>query len=133
MNKNFKGNTVIYSDSLLHKSPSPNLHRTVLEDIKFESKFDVFTDDDVEARYIITPSLMERLNKMKVAFDSLKISASFYKSKFLIGLFTPKDIFSIGTLNKNVCDKAQYMVMFEEILSIMKLIDHFKLNQKTGL
>ena len=80
LTKNFKGNTVINQYSY-HTAPPANLHRTVLEDVDFEKKFEVFTNDDVEARYLITPSLMERLKSMQVAFKTDKISAAFYKNK----------------------------------------------------
>ncbi|MBQ7450738.1 DUF3137 domain-containing protein [bacterium] len=133
MNKNFKGNTVIRPDTMFHTSPSNILHHTVLEDVDFEKKFDVFTDDDVEARYLITPTLMERLKSMQVAFSANKISAAFYQNKFFIALHTNKDLFSLGSLTKNVCDREQFFTMFEEIFSIIKLIDHFKLDQKIGI
>ena len=133
MNKKFNGNTVIRPDTMLHISPSKNLHHTVLEDVEFEKKFDVFTDDDIESRYLITPSLMERLKSMQVAFKADKISASFYQNKFYIALHTNKDLFSLGSLTKHICDKEQFFTMFEEILSIIKLIDHFKLDQKIGM
>ena len=133
MNKNFKGNTIIRVDSIFHTAPSENLHHTVLEDIEFEKKFDVFTDDDVEARYLITPSFMERLKSMQVAFMADKISVSFYKNKFFIALYTNKDLFALGSLTKKVCDEKQFLIMFEEILSIIRLIDHFKLNQNIGM
>lgn len=133
MNKNFTGNTVIRPDTSLHRSPSQNLKHTTLEDVVFEKKFDVFTDDEVEARYLITPSFMERLNNMKTAFEAYAISCAFYDKYLLVGLSTRKDLFSIGDLNKPLNDDKQFFTMFEEILSIIKLIDHFKLNQKIGL
>ena len=40
---------------------------------------------------------------------------------------------SICSLFKKIDDPKQFFTMFEEILSIIKLIDHFKLNQKIGL
>ena len=133
MNKNFHGNTIIRPDTLFHYTPSRNLHHTVLEDVEFEKKFDVFTDDDVEARYLITPTLMERLKSMQVAFKADKVSASFYQNKFFIALHTNKDLFALGSLTKNTCDQEQFFTMFDEILSIIKLIDHFKLDQKIGM
>lgn len=133
MNKSFTGNTVIRPDTSLHRSPSQNLKHTTLEDVVFEKKFDVFTDDEVEARYLITPSFMERLNNMKTAFEAYAISCAFYDKYLLVGLSTRKDLFSIGDLNKPVNDGKQFFTMFEEILSIIKLIDHFKLDQKIGL
>ncbi len=133
MNKPFLGRTVIRPNSLLHSSPHPILKHTELEDIQFEKKFDVFTDDEVEARYLITPSFMERLNEMQVAFTADKVSCAFYKKYLFIALHTSKDLFSICSLFKKIDDPKQFFTMFEEILSIIKLIDHFKLNQKIGL
>ena len=133
MNKPFLGRTVIRPSSLLHSSPHPILKHTELEDIQFEKKFDVFTDDEVEARYLITPSFMERLNEMKVAFTADKVSCAFYEKYLFVALSTKKDLFSICSLFKKIDDPKQFFTMFEEILSIIKLIDHFKLNQKIGL
>lgn len=133
MNKSFTGNTVIRPDTLKHASPAANLKHTTLEDVVFEKKFDVFTDDEVEARYLITPSFMERLNNMKTAFSADRVSCAFYDKYLLVGLHTSKDLFSIGSLKEPVNDGKQFFTMFEEILSIIKLIDHFKLDQKIGL
>lgn len=132
MNKNFKGNTVIRPDSIFHVAPN-GLKHTELEDINFEKKFDVFTDDEVEARYLITPSFMTRLNSMQRVFRADKVSCAFYEDSIYIGLHTNKDLFSICDLSKPVDDGKQFFTMFEEILSIIKLIDHFKLDQKIGL
>lgn len=133
MNKSFKGRTVIRPNTLLHTSPSPILKHTELEDVDFEKRFDVFTDDEVEARYLITPSFMERLNEMLVAFKADKVSCAFYNKYLFVALHTSEDLFSICSLFKRVDDPKQFFTMFEEILSIIKLIDHFKLNQKIGL
>lgn len=134
MNKNFKGTTVMKPHSKISKLlVLPRLHKTVLEDVEFEKKFEVYTDDDVEARYLITPSFMERLNNIKVAFKTKKVFAVFCQDKLFIELYTNKDLFSICTLSEPLNDKKQFYTMFEEILSIYKLIDYFKLDQKIGL
>ena len=157
MNKNFKGNTVLKPHGLTNNYTSkamsvsmtfelgkkskpevevykaPNLRKTTLEDVEFNKKFDVYTDDEVEARYLLTTSLMERLSTIQTIFNANEVACSFYNQKFYIALSTRKDLFSIGSLDKEVYDKEQFDIMFEEILSIIKLIDHFKLNQKIGL
>ena len=133
MNKRFKGNTVIKPDSHLHIPPSPNLRHTTLEDVVFEKKFDVYTDDEVEARYLITTAFMERLLNVKTAFQANGISCAFYKDKMYLALSTPKDLFTLFSLNKPVNNIEQFNIMYEEILSIIKLVDHFKLEQKIGL
>lgn len=133
MNKNFNSHTVIKPDSVRHLSPDKNLEHTTLEDVVFEKKYDVFTNDPVDARCLITTSFMDRLNNIKTAFNADSISCSFYKDKLIIALSTHKDLFSLCSLIKPVDDPKQFFTMYEEIVSIIKLIDHFKLDQKIGL
>lgn len=132
MNKNFSGRTVIRPDSLLHFSPQ-GLRRTEFEDVLFEKKFDVFTDDEVEARYLITPTFMERLENLKMAFKADKISCAFFDKTLLVALHTRKDLFNLCKLNVPLTDREAYFTMFNEMISIMQIIKHFKLNQRIGL
>ena len=133
MNKEFTSHTIIAPDTIFHQTPLEDLRHTVLEDVEFEKKFDVFTNDEVDARYLITPSFMQRLKAMKTAFKADKIKCAFYGNLLLVALSTNKDLFSLCSLVKSIDDAQQYFQMFEEILSIIKLIDHFKLDQKIGL
>ena len=138
MNKNFTGNTIIdergFSQNLKYiDSDKSDLTKTTMEDIEFNKKYNVYTDDEVEARYLITPSFMQRLKNMKVAFSADKVRCAFYKEYLLVGLFTSKDLFSICSLFKPIDDPKQFFAMYEEIVSIIKLIDHFKLDQKIGM
>lgn len=133
MNKKFGSHTVITPNKLLHNPPLPNLRHTTLEDVEFEKKFDVFTNDEVDARYLITPSFMQRLKAMKTAFQADSVQCAFYNKSLLVALSTDKDLFSICSLVKPIDDAKQYFQMYEEIISIIKLIDHFKLEQKIGL
>lgn len=133
MNKNFISHTVIKPNTLLHLVSSSNLHRTNFEDIEFEKKYDVYTNDDVDARYLITPSFMKRLNNIKVCFKADEVSCAFYKHNLYIALATDKDLFSICSLEKPIDAEKQYFTMLDEVMSIIKLIDYFKLNQHIGL
>ena len=102
------------------------LKHTTLEDVVFEKKFDVFTDDEVEARYLLTTTFMERLTNIKTAFNAKNISCAFYQDKL-------RDLFSVASLFKPVNDEKQFFTMFEEINSLLYLIEHFKLDRKIGL
>lgn len=133
MNKNFTGLTLIKPETISHSSPQEYLRRTTLESVDFEKKYDVFTTDEVEARYIITTAFMNRLDNIKLAFKVKEISCAFYNNNLYIALPTKKDVFSICALNKSLKDSQPYFQMYEEIVSIIKLIDHFKLDQKIGL
>lgn len=133
MNKNFSSHTVIRPDSLFHIKPDKHLNRTALEDVVFEEKFDVFTNDEIEARYLITPVFMEKLKSLKTSFYASNISAAFYKGYLFMALHTSKDLFSLCSIDKPVDDFEQYKILFDELLSIIKLIDHFKLYENTKI
>ena len=132
-NKEFKSHTVIKNNSLLHISPSMKLKHTVLEDVEFEKKFDVYTNDELEARYLITPSFMDRLNNLKMSFRCSKIVCSFYKNSLYISLDTRKNMFDIASLFKSVLNEKQYFQLFDEFYSILNIVDVLKLNQKIGM
>ncbi len=132
-NKTTKGNTIIRQDSLLHVSPVSKLKHTVLEDVEFEKKYDVYTDDEVEARYVITTAFMERLNNIQMSFSVDKISCAFFEKYLLIGLYTKKDTFKFAKLNKSLTDYTEFSRLFKEIMSIYEMIDYFKLAEKTKL
>ena len=133
MNKNFKGHTLLMEDKLFHKSPLPNLKHTELEDIKFEKRFDVFTDDEVEARYILTPTFMERLTAIRTAFKCKNVRCAFYQNQLFIAMSTNQDLFSLGSLIKPVADPKQFTEFCAQFVSVLALIDHLKLDTKAVL
>lgn len=132
LNKSFAGHTIITNDSLLHWSPSSDLRHTVLEDVQFEKKYDVFTTDEVEARYLITTAFIDRLNNLKTKFLAKNINCVF-KDGYLYVVFKKKDAFGICNIYKSFADFEQFYSMFEQILAIRYLIDTFKLDQKIGM
>ena len=133
MNKNFSAHTLVKSDSLIKSAGVSGLRHTTLEDVVFEKKFDVYTNDEVEARYLLTTSFMERMTEMKTIYKAKNTTCAFYKDKFIIALDVRRDMFKLGSIFKKADDERQYFQMYEEIISIIKLIDHFKLDQKIGL
>ena len=76
---------------------------------------------------------MERMNNVKMAFEATGITCAFYRNKLILTIPTCRDLFSLCSLVKPIDDTRQYFQMYEEIISIIKLIDHFKLDQKIGL
>lgn len=132
-NKNFSSHTVVKNNSLFHFSPSRNLKHTELEDVRFEKLFDVYTDDEIEARYILTPTFMDRLNNLKSSFKSSNITCSFFKNSLYIAISTNRDMFFMGSLVKSILNEKIYYKIFDEFYSVLNIIDVLKLNQKIGL
>lgn len=129
-NSTNSSHTIIRPDSLI-KGTIKNLKRTELEDVIFEKKFDVYTNDEVEARVVITAAFMERLNNIGKVFKAYSTSCAFLNNAVYVALDTRKDMFEIFDFNKPIDGAEFFARMFEELLSIYKLIDYLELGQKT--
>jgi len=85
-NKKFKTQTFVihknYFKSLLYapKFSTINLEKIKLEDIAFNNEFQTLSTDQVEARYILTPSLMQRILDYKKKTGK-NISLSFVENR----------------------------------------------------
>lgn len=82
-NKNFQSQTVVFRNSWFKLNLGKQ--RVKLENPNFEKQFDVFSTDQVEARYILTPNLMERLLELDSRFPG-KITVSFRDSSVIIAI-----------------------------------------------
>jgi len=101
-----------------------------LEDPEFMDMFDVYGTDQVEARYILTPSTMERIKNIAkrtkghfyVAFNNNKITVTnnSNETKFGVGFF--------DSLTKN--DNKLLVDFYETIRDQFAIIDELKLNMK---
>lgn len=104
-----------------------------LESGAFDKMFDVHTEDDVEGRYLITPSFMERMANFKTSFGTKHLKCAFFRNKVLFAIETNKDLFEVCDLYKPVGDKKLIAQFYDEITSIQNIVEYFKLNERTGL
>ena len=93
----------------------------------------VDANDQIEARYILTTSFMERFKNIKNSFSASQMEASIQDSKILIAIHTTKDLFKLGDLNRPVNDTKQFTELLNEFVSILAIVDELKLNQNIGL
>ena len=136
-NKALKGTTIIRKDSgiignLFHEKLS-NLKDIKLEDPKFNKIFQVYSDDEVEARYVLSVSFMERLKELSEAFGSKVVQCCFYQEKVVFVVPIKKNMFEPGSIyaNENFIDDAKSLL--EEMDLICKIIDILRLNIKTNI
>ena len=104
-----------------------------LEDPEFNKHYRAYSTDQVEGRYLITPAFMERFKHIQTAFGAKGAKCAFYDSHILFALSTNKNLFEIGGLFHSLNDPKQMEEFFNELTSIMRLIDRFKLTEHTGL
>ena len=109
------------------------LNEIKLEDPEFNKKYKAYSSDEVEGRYLITTAFMERFKNLQTAFGARGAKCSFYGESLMFAISTNKNLFEIGNLYTPLNSPKQLEVFFNELISILALIDYFKLDEKTGL
>lgn len=135
MNKNFEGHTFILERAVTSstiKFDQAKFEEVKLEDAEFCEKYIVYSDNQVEARYVLTTAFIERFKNMKTAFKAKFIRAAFKDGKITIAIDAGRDLFQMASLDKDT-DSNTFTELFDEILSVLELISVLKLNQKIGL
>jgi len=137
MNKKFSGKTVVKKDGggIVNwvSSKFNKLGNVKLEDPVFEKKFEVYSSDQVEARYLLTTSFMVRLLQLAELFDNSAIQCSFYENKLLLALPTKKNYFETESIFTPATFENDINRILKEMNVIFSIIDILKLDMKIGL
>ncbi len=124
---------VFWGSKFLSKSSDIVLNEIKLEDPEFSKKYKAYSSDQVEGRYMVTTAFMERFKNLQTAFGSKNAKCSFCGDSLIFAIYTKKNLFEIGNLFHSLEDPKQMTEFFNELSSILALIDYFKLDEKTGL
>ena len=137
MNKSFSGKTVVKKDIgtvgnwFIKKSTS--LKKVKLEDPNFEKMFEVYSDDQVEARYLLTVTFIERLKELVENFGGESIQCCFYNNKLLMMIPIEKDMFEPGSIYEAEDFIDDSKSLLKELSMIFSIIDTLKLNMEINL
>ncbi len=130
--KKFEKITVIKNDTgILNSLNSGQLVQVKLEDVEFEKEFEVYGQDQVEARYLLTTAFMDRLltySKTK----QRKIKAAFYDGRIIFFISIGGDPFEVPVFD-DLIKAEHYMNVTEEVYNILDIVDALKLAQNIGL
>ena len=103
-------------------------HMTRMEDPAFEKKFVVYTEDDVEARYILTPKLMQTMMSLydRYRTGASRLAFAFLESNVFIAIPMPsgRNLFEMpshGDLGEEAVRRTQ--AELKEILSVFDAMD----------
>ena len=129
--KKFYGHTILDKDQSKlgswFKEKGSNLKKANLVDPEFERIFDVYTNDQVEARYLIDPKMIEDIKGLYLEYNGDKMAAAFYDTQMLILIasrynhFEPADIYVRATSPESI------LSMKGEIERILSLVDQLSL------
>lgn len=135
MNKNFTGHTFFHEKSFAaRKIPfNKKIYTPVaLEKSGFADKYQVFSDNQIEARYLLTTAMMERIENLSFAFKAKSVRGSFKDNKLMLAINTGKDMLAMGDDFKQ-SNTDTFVHLYDEMISILQIIDELKLNEHTGL
>ena len=119
--KDFKGTTLVDSDSTIKLSKQNKMDRVVLEDKTFENVFDVYGTNQVEAQHLLTPSIMERLVVLNAKIAS-KITLSFKNSLVTIAIPQNRGNFEIPFFS-TILNKAKIESEFILLVSLIEIVE----------
>lgn len=137
MNKRFSGRTVVCSAFRVPSSwgfgDGGWLERVQLEDPIFEQRFEVFADDQIESRYLLTPAFMERLTAVADDFGTDSMQAAFYDNQLLLMIPLAEDRFEPPAINVSLIEDSGVRRLAGELCDVLSVVDVLKLDERTGL
>lgn len=133
--KNFKGETIITKDQTFignfFNSIARNGERVKLEDREFEDRFEVHSTDQVEARYLLTPSFMERVLQFSRLPSVKQLQLAFKDGSIYMAIKRKGDAFEGGSLDLN--DPALIKQNVKDIALIFDMVTELNLTQETKI
>ena len=102
--------------------------RVKMENPDFEKVFDVFSTNQIEARYLITPSMMERMLKLDSNFKK-GITISFRNSTILVAIPDSKNRFEADVWS-SLSDMSILKSDFAVLQSLLEIVDELNLNTR---
>jgi hypothetical protein len=123
-NKTFKGYTKITPKTKLDFSNKK--YRVKLEDPEFKKYFQVFADDQVESRYILSTSLMKRITDFRKK-SGRPIHIAFNNDKIYVGIQYSKDLFE-SRVFKTLYDFKGMKEYFEDLKIVYGIVEDLNLH-----
>lgn len=137
-NKHFKGSTYILPDSKGFFSSIGKMYteklgkvgdRVGLENPEFEEHFEVYSDDQVEARYLVSPTLMQRILDFKQQSGGLHVSLSFVDGCLYVAIPNNKAYFE-PKLFESAASFQLVEGIYNDIQFITGIVDDLGLNTR---
>ena len=139
LNKSFKHHTVLLptrdADNFLNALPNANLflHEHVnLVYHSFTKDYTCLSTDQIEARYVMDPAVMQRFTTLAEVFDTDRISASFMGDEMVVVMRPIVNLFEVGSLRDPVTVLTIERTL-QQINALRQIAGIFELNTFAGL
>ena len=119
----FLGETVVLRDNgIFNRKKRRNMKRVGLVDPVFEKIFEAYGTDQVEARYLLTPTFMQRLVDLEHSVDGKNIRFAFVGGELLIAIDTANR-YEPGSMFKPLIGSSRTQKILDEIGAVYDVID----------
>ena len=121
----FLGETVIKRDRGVFNrlmKPGGRFRRVGLASPEFEKVFEAWSTDQVEARTLLDPVVLERFEELDRIFDGAKLRAAFSDGKLYVAMETG-DKLNMGTMFASLETPARVEAILKEFDLVFDLID----------
>jgi hypothetical protein len=117
-----------WSNNNINDYTQPAGEKVRLEDPEFMDMFDVYSDDQIDARYILTPSLMERIKELAMRTKG-QYHIAFHNNKITVLNNNQSSNFGVGYFESLTKDGNKLFIdFFNNIIDEFAIIDDLKLN-----
>jgi hypothetical protein len=124
--REFLGVTIVRRDAgifnMFGADKKKNLKRVGLEDPKFEKIFEAYGTDQVEARYLLHPTFMQRLVDLEDSFKGKSLRCGFEDGDLLIAI-EGGNLFEPGSMFEPLADPVRARKLVDELGGVMKVMD----------
>ncbi|MDP1554750.1 MAG: DUF3137 domain-containing protein [Hyphomonas sp.] len=122
--KTFYGRTLVTRDAGFFNrfGGGKGMQRAGLEDPRFEKIFEVYTTDQVESRYLLTPDLMQKLVDLEDVFRGGKLKAAFDGGEMLITV-QGGNLFEPGSMFKPLDSADRVRELLKDFSAVFGIID----------
>ena len=121
--REFLGKTVVLRDKkIFNTKTKAGMKRVGLADPVFEKIFEAYGTDQVEARYLLTPTFMQRLVDLETQVSGKNIRFGFVDGLLLIVVET-ENRFEAGSMFKSLIDPERTQKILDEFGAVLDVID----------
>lgn len=135
--KQFQGKTLMTKDggsfgNFFTGKDFKGLALVELEDPEFETMFQVFSSDQVEARFVLTTAFMERLlslARLRSPNGTPKVQCVFENKTLVISIPCSQNLFEPGSISKSALQVDDLHIFLEQMKEVFELVDVLKLTR----
>ena len=95
-----------------------------LEDPEFERHFKVYATDEVQARYVLTPLMMQQMSSLRAKYDR-DVMFSFCEDEFHFAVSMPEGLLTLG--DKVITDRNNIRIIYDNVCAAQSILKELRL------